>query len=351
MAAAGAPGDGRGSTDDTLGSSLYNVLEEKVERGGISQEERDRILAVAAAGVVDGDDDHDGGGHRHRADPSQHVIRAPHVDSAGVPAAARAPEKQQNHHHQQPPLQQQQQRQPQHAASVAPPPAFHRAPRAVTTRNVPERLLFAVDLSTVHSAVLGVVRTSLKILARTKSMMGSGHTFGLAALSQDLVWLLDFTPSVEELSSMLDSLTPQVGLDALDLGHCVGAVAEKMDMGALARGEYVVRLILVHSRNDIAPVQPHSAAANFLENPAFFVDMLHIAPPGRRGNGANTNTGPDMRANLGRLLPDPYFYAHSVSSDARQLQPAIAALSSHALLRPGRQDAHYALEPRAVRQQ
>ena len=64
-------GGASGHEDDRLGSGLWNTLEGKVERGGITQEERDRILNVAAAGVAAGDDDDDdgrggggSGGHR-----------------------------------------------------------------------------------------------------------------------------------------------------------------------------------------------------------------------------------------------------------------------------------------------
>ena len=196
-----------------------------------------------------------------------------------------------------------------------------------------------------------LARPTTQILAKTKGMIGTGHTFGLAAVHDDLAVLLDFTSSTDELSSMLDNISPQGDFGPLDLGRCLGALADRVDMCALARCDYVVRVILIHSRSEVTPVAPHSAAAKLLEQPGFYVDILHIWPPAQRNTNTDSKALPpwrEMRATLGRCLPDPHFYVHSVPGDTRQIQPAIAALASHALLRPGRKDAVYALQPRTA---
>lgn len=223
-----------------------------------------------------------------------------------------------------------------------------RAPREpLLPRNVPEKLIFAIDISITHAGVLNEVKRSIQVMARTKAQLGKSHSFGLAALGAEFVLLQDFTRDFDAFSGMLGNLEPAGPFDALNLEQCFRALADEIDLETLNNngrvGSSIVRLVMVHSRNKILRYPTGGKALELLKQPGFYFDMVHLWP--KPVTTSSQASGDQVRKDFEKLFPDPHFYMHSLPPEIRLFGPCIASLAAHALSRCDRSSTHYRLDP------
>jgi|EP00037_Helgoeca_nana_P037601 hypothetical protein len=222
-------------------------------------------------------------------------------------------------------------------------PAVTRAPREIPTRHVPEHILFVLDLSAQHRGVFAAVKQSLNLLVQTKARMGKDHTFGLATIGAEFLTILDFTQNVKDLCSTMNLLETGAACGSLDLNECLDGVLGQVDLSELACnrggqvGRHIVRVVVIHSRTKVDHF-PTGKARTLLASPSFYLDMVHIVPKQVKGSDDL------MRDHLLKLFPDPHYYIHSLLPNPRLFQPCIAALASHALIRPDRSFVQYGLD-------
>lgn len=217
-----------------------------------------------------------------------------------------------------------------------------RPPRTKINVNIPENIIFAVDLtesidqkcvgskSAQAVTVLQAIQQALAIFAHSKSRMNKYHKFGLFVMGEGLLCLLEPTSDPTVIAEMVRTLVSQGQFGPLNLNTLLDEIAKKCNIEPLRRPEQVLRVILLHARqsppiyNDVVD----SLSSELLKCPGFYIDFVGIYNQKSGGDSAN-----GFLQFCNDEFPNPHFYRSKVPNSARAIMGSITMLMAHPLQR------------------
>ncbi|EGD72469.1 hypothetical protein PTSG_00493 [Salpingoeca rosetta] len=217
-----------------------------------------------------------------------------------------------------------------------------------------EKLVFVVDVSSEMAASpfndkkgksrLDHVKSAIKKLVEFKSLISPRHTYGLALLTSEMVWLFQPGDKMTFLD-MLGHVDVQGTFSECQLDSLVANLEPLLSQ--TSSGLHTVRAILIYGRSRVLPTW--TDANRLLSDGRFVLDVLYLFDrEAMMGDASSLASGsahhrPDAADGeaagvfdaLVRLVaPSQRSYLFSVSTSVLRLYQSMASLAAHPLQRP-----------------
>eukprot|EP00040_Diaphanoeca_grandis_P018559 m.97658 g.97658 ORF g.97658 m.97658 type:complete len:412 (-) comp26998_c0_seq1:423-1658(-) len=233
----------------------------------------------------------------------------------------------------------------------------NRPKRITPNTNVPEHILFVIDLSTsmkdpctsanTKITVLNAVQRAIDIFVNVKHGIDNNHKFGLACVVEDPLMLLEFTSDLPQFVDMVKHLAPQelgsTQPDTLDLTKVLKMIGSQVgDRQQLMkqRPEVVVRAIVIHARSEVPTWDNREESTWLLDSPGFYMDFVHFYAQ----RGDHKERVQEYKDFYDKNFDYPYFYKFIEPKEMQTIFPTVAKLHAHPLQRNNQNDLCYSLE-------
>eukprot|EP00041_Stephanoeca_diplocostata_P017916 m.369900 g.369900 ORF g.369900 m.369900 type:complete len:317 (+) comp20857_c0_seq5:148-1098(+) len=226
-----------------------------------------------------------------------------------------------------------------------------RRPRGNIVSNVNEDILFVIDLSAEMAGkttnkkngtrpdeqlnILQMLKSAIRSFVLTKSRMNPHHSFGVACLTQSVIWLLKFTRDIQEIEDMLSGLEPHKSeYGVIDIDELLAEISRNVSIKELDAPDKVVHVVLITGRSSLPTFTDAHSHAPLVDSVGFFLDIIRVYP--YQSKAKSTLAAEEYQNQLQEKFVNPHFYIFSIPADARAVLPALCGLLSHPLQRADR---------------